>query len=103
MIPLIFTWEVLWIVDDCVNKANIFFLRFTSPHFTSPCFTSPRFTSPRFTSPRFTSPRFTSPRFTSPVQSSPVHEIQYAVVVVQKRERNEQKSVLHVRSCFFAN
>ena len=83
MIPLTFTWDVLWIVDNRVNKTNIFFLRFTSPRFTSPRFTSlrftsRRFTSPRFTSPRFTSPRFTSPRFTSPVQSSPVREIQYA-------------------------
>ena len=25
MIPLIFTWDVLWIVDNRVNKANIFF------------------------------------------------------------------------------
>ena len=60
MIPLIFTLEVFWIVDDRVNNANIFFLRFTSP-------------------------RFTSPRFTSPVQSSPVREIQYATETTEKR------------------
>ena len=30
MIPLIFTWEVLWIVDDRVNKANIFFAFYKS-------------------------------------------------------------------------
>ena len=56
--------------DDRVNKANIFFLRFTSPRFTSS-----RFTSPRFISPRFISPRFISPRFTSPVQSSPSNTV----------------------------
>ena len=38
------------------------------------------------------------------ISSSIKREIRhFHVVVVQKRERNEQKSVLHVRSCCFPN